>query len=166
MLMTGLQQNILNRYGIRNFAVKGLDYRFKNGDYYDFRHYNIEVINSYHGVRKEFRRGRMVFVARINIYGSWTIGTYSSPINAAVAYNKAVDFVISKGISSKNYTKNYIEELDSQAYKEIYEKLRFLKDIRHGKHQLIHTLVFWNCIIKPFAIFKRKSDTALRSSLA
>jgi hypothetical protein len=125
----GLQQNILNRYGIRNFAVKGLDYRFKNGDYYDFRHYNIEVINSYHGVRKEFRRGRMVFVARINIYGSWTIGTYSSPINAAVAYNKAVDFVISKGISSKNYTKNYIEELDSQAYKEIYEKVKISKKI-------------------------------------
>jgi hypothetical protein len=123
----GIQQNILTRYGIRNFAVKGIDYRFKNGDEYDFRHYNIEVINPYYGVRREYRRGRMVFVARINIYGTWTIGCYSSPINAAVAYNKAVDFVVSHGISSKSYIKNYIDELNAHDYKEIYEKIKISK---------------------------------------
>jgi len=127
----GIQQNILNRYGIRNFAVKDRDYRFKNGDYYDFRHYNIEIINPYYGVCKEFRRNKMVFVARININGTWTIGVYPSPIYAAIAYNKAVDYVISKGVSSKNYTKNYIEELDSTSYKEIYSKVRISRKIKN-----------------------------------
>lgn len=130
----GLQQNILNRYGIRNFAVKDKDYRFKNGDYYDFRHYNIEVINPYYGVSREFRHGKMVFVARINIYGTWTIGLYSSSIHAAIAYNKAVDFVLSKGISSKSYIKNYIEELDSPEYKELYSKIRISKKILNLAH--------------------------------
>ncbi|WP_341877722.1 hypothetical protein [Defluviitalea saccharophila] len=126
----GVQQNILNRYGIRNFAVKGRDYRFKNGDYHDFRHYNIEVINPYHGVCKEFRKNKLVYVTRINIYGTWTVGVYSSPVKAAIAYNKAVDFVVSNGISSKNYVKNYIEELDSTQYQEIYAAIKISKKLR------------------------------------
>lgn len=127
----GLQQNILNRYGIRNFAVKGRDYRFKNDDYNDFRHYNIEIINPYNGVCREFRKNNLVFVTRINIYGTWTVGVYSSPVHAAVAYNKAVDYVLSKGICSKNYTKNYIEELEPTQYKEIYSKIKISKKLRN-----------------------------------
>ena len=40
----GSQINILNRYGIPSYAVKGRDYIFKNGDEYDFRAGNIVII--------------------------------------------------------------------------------------------------------------------------
>ena len=43
----GLQLNILNRYGIKNFAVAGKDYRFVNGDNTDFRYKNIHIMNRY-----------------------------------------------------------------------------------------------------------------------
>ena len=46
----GMQVNILNRYGIRNYAVEGRDYRFVNGNSQDLRYENIEIINRYNGV--------------------------------------------------------------------------------------------------------------------
>ena len=46
----GMQVNILNRYGIKNYAVPGRDYRFENGDTTDFRRENLVILNRYHGV--------------------------------------------------------------------------------------------------------------------
>lgn len=46
----GMQFNILNRYGIHSFSVKDRDYRFINGDSYDYRYSNLEVISPYYGV--------------------------------------------------------------------------------------------------------------------
>ena len=45
----GMQVNIANRYGIKNYAVENRDYRFINGNPYDFRYENIEILNRYHG---------------------------------------------------------------------------------------------------------------------
>ena len=44
----GQQINLFNRYGIKNYAVLGRDYNFKNGDCHDFRVRNIEKIGRAH----------------------------------------------------------------------------------------------------------------------
>ena len=53
----GLQVNILNRYGIRNYSVRNRDYRFINGDETDFRRQNIEIINIILELSKEMLMG-------------------------------------------------------------------------------------------------------------
>lgn len=54
----GMHINILNRYGIRNFAVAGKDYLFLNDDDTDFRHENIAIINRYQGVAEVVYKGK------------------------------------------------------------------------------------------------------------
>lgn len=56
----GMQLNIVNRYGIKNYAVLGKDYRFINGDCHDFRYENIEILNVYQGVSQVTHRGKKI----------------------------------------------------------------------------------------------------------
>lgn len=118
----GMQVNILSRYGIRNFAVAGRDYRFVNGDPSDFRYSNLEIINPYYGVTRIIRQNTVLFKAQIHIIGSHVIGIYSTQEEAAVAYNKAVDTARHYGIQ-KNYFTNYIQELSAQEYAKLYARL-------------------------------------------
>ncbi len=118
----GMQVNIMNRYGIKNYAVPGKDYRFVNGDDMDFRYENIEIFNIYHGVSRRQTSTGTVFTAKIHINGNYVIGSYSSDIEAAIAYNKAIDILKKAGIS-KNFTPNYIEKLSPSAYADIYSNL-------------------------------------------
>lgn len=125
----GMQINILSKYGIKNFAVPGRDYRFINGDCYDFRYKNIEVINKYYGVQKKLKNGQYVYDAVIHINGNYKIGSYKTEAEAAVAYNKAVNILKEKGIE-KNYLTNYLIELDEISYASLYHKIRISKNIR------------------------------------
>lgn len=119
----GMQTNILSRYGIKNYAVEGKDYRFKDGDSCNYRYYNLEVINPYYGVSQEVKKGKIFYQAKIHINGDYIIGRYTTLEEAAVAYNKAVDYLLSyKGIN-KNYTKNYIETLNCSQYKMLYDRV-------------------------------------------
>ena len=93
----GMQVNIMNRYGIKNYAVVGRDYRFINGDNMDFRYENIEVFNTYHGVSRRRTSSGIVYVAKIHINGNYTIGSYADSIEAAIAYNKAIDILKKAG---------------------------------------------------------------------
>lgn len=118
----GMQTNIMNRYGIKNYAVKGRDYRFVNGDDLDFRYENIEIYNHYYGViRKETKKGTR-YVAKIHINGNYTIGSYATEIEAAIAYNKAIDLLKKAGIN-KNFSPNYLEKISPSVYADIYAKL-------------------------------------------
>lgn len=135
----GMQVNILSRYGIKNFAVPGKDYRFVNGDSSDFRYSNIEVIHKYYGVSSFTRKNQLLYKARLHIVGTHVIGTYPTEIMAAVAYNKAVDLAKRCGIT-KNYTANYIAELSPREYAEVYTAvsisprlLGYLKNYSSGK---------------------------------
>ena len=120
----GMQVNILSRYGIKNFAVKGKDYIFKDGDNSNFRYHNIEIINPYYGVSKEIIKGTLKYTAKIHINGNYIIGRFNSLNEAAIAYNKAVDYVVNiKGINKK-YTKNYIENVDNASYIHIYNNIK------------------------------------------
>ena len=124
----GMQVNILSRYGIKNYAVAGRDYIFKNGIENDFRYSNIQIINHYHGVFQEEKKGIVKYVAKIHINGDIIIGRYRTEHDAAIAYNKAVDILRSKGFN-KNYPVNYIAEIDVIKYSSIYNKVRISKAI-------------------------------------
>lgn len=118
----GMQVNIANRYGIKNYAVEGRDYRFVNGDNTDFRYENIEIFNVYHGVIKKQKGNITRYTAKIHINGNYTIGTYSTDTEAAIAYNKAIDILKKAGVT-KNFTPNYLDGLSPSAYADIYSGL-------------------------------------------
>ena len=118
----GMQVNIANRYGIKNYAVMGRDYRFVNGDPYDFRYENIEIFNTYHGVIRKTTKKGIRYVSRIHINGNFTIGTYATDTEAAIAYNKAIDILKKAGVT-KNFTPNYLDGLSPSSYADLYTKI-------------------------------------------
>ena len=122
----GMQYNILSRFGIKNFAVKGSDYTFANGDESDYRYSNVVVINKYHGVHKITYRGNEKHQVKIHFNGDFLIGRYTTDEEAAIAYNKAVDYARDKGIK-KNYIDNFIPDMSSSDYKAIYDKIELPK---------------------------------------
>lgn len=124
----GMQTNIHSRYGIKNFARLGIDYRFVNGDTNDFRYSNIEILNAYHGVTRTIIDKEVIYLSKIHIHGDYLIGKYSSAQEAAIAYNKAVDVLKEKHFH-KSFEKNYIEELNTKEYKMIYEQIKISKKI-------------------------------------
>lgn len=125
----GMQVSVLSRYGIHSHAVAGRDYRFVNGDSLDYRYSNIEIINHYHGVTKRLHRGHDIFTARIHIKGNYLVGRYLTETEAAVAYNKAADYLNKKGFT-KNFPRNYIEELSEREYAKLYATTRIGRKIR------------------------------------
>ncbi len=118
----GMQYNILSRFGIKNFAVEGNDFKFANGDPTDYRYGNIIVINKYHGVHKITYKKQEKYQVKIHFNGDYLIGRFSSEEKAAIAYNKAVDYARDKGIK-KNYIENYVPDLSPKEYVEIYSSI-------------------------------------------
>lgn len=116
----GMQINILSRYGIKNYAVAGRDFRFVNGNSRDFRYENIDIINHYHGVQRKEVRGNVYYEAKIHLNGDLLVGRYKKEIEAAIAYNKAASILITKGYQ-KEYPVNFIEELSDEQYRSIYK---------------------------------------------
>ncbi len=125
----GMQVNILSRYGIREHAVCGRDYYFANGDSSDYRYGNVVIINPYHGVCRFTKNGRDYYRAKIHINGDYIIGTYSTPEEAAIAYNKAADILKAAGCK-KSFPENYPESLSAIAYASIYNSVRISRKIK------------------------------------
>jgi len=120
----GMQVTLLSRYGIKNYSVCNRDYYFANGDTTDLRYSNIVVINRYNGVFQYTNKNQQLrYRVKIHINGNYTIGTYSSEVKAAIAYNKAIDLAKAFGIK-KNFAENYIEDLSPRDYADIYTKLK------------------------------------------
>ena len=123
----GMQVNIQNRYGIRNFAVLNRDYYFKNGDSTDYRYGNIVIVNRYYGVQR--KNHGITYEAKIHINGDYLIGVYKSEIEAAIAYNKAVLLLKQKNVA-KNFPLNYIDEINEIEYASILNRVRISNKIR------------------------------------
>ncbi|MCR5487688.1 MAG: hypothetical protein K6F35_09205 [Lachnospiraceae bacterium] len=118
----GMQENLMERYGIQAFAVPGKDYVFLNGDNTDFRYSNIRVINRYSGI-KQVKEGRdTVYQARIHLKGDWKIGSFPSETLAAVAYNKALDEAKKRGLKPRSAF-IYVDELNARQYAELYSRI-------------------------------------------
>ncbi len=124
----GMQTSILSRYGIRAHSVKGRDYIFRNGDTCDYRYENILVVNRYRGVEKTEIKGHIKYRASIHIKGIYRLGLYDSEVQAAIAYNKAVDML--SEFSSVKYEKNFIEDISSIQYASIYNKIKLSGNFR------------------------------------
>ncbi len=119
----GSQISVYEHLGIKSFSVPGRDFRFINGDSFDFRRENIEIINRYFGVIRQTGKLNDVFKAYINIKGKFVIGVYDSEIEAAIAFNKAADIVTQRGINKK-YPQNYIEGISPREYASIYSEIK------------------------------------------
>ena len=118
----GMQTNILARYGIKNYAVSGKDYRHRNGDEFDFTYNNIEVINGYYGVSEIKKQETTCYKTVIHINGNYVVGVYDTEIKAAIAYNKAVDIVKKKGCH-RSFQTNFILSLTASQYAKYYHQL-------------------------------------------
>lgn len=125
----GMQVTILSRYGIRPHAVKGKDYLFVNGDEWDFRYTNIKIINRYNGVSSSLKNGRERYTAKIHLHGDFVIGHFNNAATAAIAYNKATDYLSEHGCK-KQFHKNYVEDFSSAEYMTEYNKITLPKKIR------------------------------------
>lgn len=125
----GMQVTILSRYGVKNFAVAGRDYRFVNGDNTDYRYTNIEIINKYYGVTKLIVKGKPIYVTKILINGDYIIGKYRSEAEAAIAYNKAAKILNNKGLK-KDFQLNYVTEIDEIEYARLFNMVKISKKIR------------------------------------
>lgn len=119
----GMQVNIMSRYGIKNYAVEGRDFRFINGNDHDFRYENIEIINRYNGVCAVNCKEGTRYQVKIHVKGNVNVGTYSSELEAAIAYNKAVDILKKAGVD-KAYATNYIEGLSPAVYADLYSSVK------------------------------------------
>ena len=128
----GSQLNILNRYGIPSYSVKGRDYYFKNGDEFDFRAGNLVIINKYHGVMCLTDKNRPVYLTRIHVKGDMIVGRYDNETDAAIAYNKAADTLRANGFGF-NHPENYIENISDMEYRIRYEKIRISKRIKGAR---------------------------------
>jgi hypothetical protein len=124
----GMQVTILTRYGIKSYGVLGIDYNLINGDIHDFRYENIEILNTYHGVRQTTYKGQEKYQARVHLNGYYIIGYYDSALHAAIAYNKAIDILQTNGCK-KQFKPNYMEGLSPSTYADIYLKTTISKKI-------------------------------------
>lgn len=118
----GMQVNLASRYGIKNHAVEGKDYRFRNGDNLDFRYANIEILNTYQGVTVIQKGLQKEYKAAINVPGLYVIGHFDTVIKAAIAYNKAADILREHGCR-KQFSVNYIDSISAREYAEIYSAI-------------------------------------------
>lgn len=119
----GMQVSVRERLGIMSFAVPGRDYIFINGDHYDFRRENIEIINRYRGVRRIPHKMSYKYKAVIHVKSNYVVGIYSSEKEAAIAYNKAADILIKNGVN-KEFEMNYIDNISNKEYADIYSRLK------------------------------------------
>ena len=119
----GMQVNIMNRYGIKNYAVLNKDYRFINGNVNDFRYENIEIFNTYNGVSSFYKGNKIYYKTKIHVKGNYTVGIYDTDIEAAIAYNKAIDILKKAGVK-KAYTPNYMEDISPSAYADLYSSIK------------------------------------------
>lgn len=124
----GMQLTIHTRYGIKNYAVLDKDYRFINGDIYDYRYENIEILNPYHGVSFSDSKETKKYCAKLHLHGNYTIGYYETALEAAIAYNKAIDIIKRNGCK-KNFMLNEMEGISPSMYADIYSKLKIAEKI-------------------------------------
>ena len=128
------QESILKHFGFTKKMTYQTDYQFVNGNRYDFRRTNMKVTNHYTGVFYEMKYNKPTFVTRIFTDKYLVVGHYETEIQAAIAYNKAIDLLSNKPFAHK-YHKNTIPFLTHLEYEQIYENIPISKRLVHSSSQ-------------------------------
>lgn len=128
------QESILKRFGFSKKMTYLTDYCFVNDNRYDFRRHNIKVINHYTGVFSEVKFNKPTFVTRIFTDKYIVVGHYETEVQAAIAYNRAVDLLKDSPFASK-YQKNTFPFLTRHEYEQIYTNLLISKRLIHMSTQ-------------------------------
>lgn len=128
----GMQVNLKARYGIKNYAAEGRDYRFINGDRYDMRYENLEILNTYNGVEYISGTRKRGFRTKIHLRSDLIVGYYDDAIQAAIAYNKAIDILKRRGCK-KEFEANYLEGITGKTYADIYSGIKIGKNIENRR---------------------------------
>lgn len=68
------------------------------------------------------KNGQHLYTVRIHIHGNYLVGRYATDVEAAIAYNKAIDILRNKGVTN-NFLSNYVEDIAPSRYAEIYSSL-------------------------------------------
>ena len=76
----------------------------------------------------------MFYKAKIHLKGNYTIGVYETEAEAAIAYNKAIDYFKKAGVD-KAYTPNYMEGISPLAYAELYSSIKISPKIEHYRSE-------------------------------
>ncbi len=99
----GMQQTLTSRYGIKAtelpawiIVLSTEILRTSAGKSADPQHLSRCPENG-------SKNGQYVYTVRIHIRGNYIVGRYATDIEAAIAYNKAIDILHSKGVTS-NFT--------------------------------------------------------------
>lgn len=130
----GMQVSLGTRYGIKRYAKSGVDYKFVNGDEYDYRYENIEILNMYNGVKYVEGAKKHGYCTKIHEGSDLVVGYYEDAVYAAIAYNKAADTLKKHGIECE-YVLNYIEGLSPKAYADIYSEIELSKNVLERRKQ-------------------------------
>ena len=91
-------------------------------DNYDYQYENIVVINNYHGVSYTTHYGKPVYKTVIHVVSNYVVGYYPTALDAAIAYNKAIDILTANGFD-KAFMTNYIDSIPASMYAEIYSRV-------------------------------------------
>ena len=75
------------------------------------------------------KNGFPSYEVKIHINGDFLVGRYSNEIEAAIAYNTAVKILSAAGVA-KNFSTNYIDDMDAITYASLFHKIRISKKIR------------------------------------
>lgn len=126
----GMQVSVLSRFGIRPYAVAGRDYRFINGDSSDYRIENLEILSRFHGVIRVKKGNTLLYKARVHIRSYYIVGIYESELEAAIAYNKAVDILRKNGFK-KQFQLNEPDMITGREYASIYAAVHVSDKIIH-----------------------------------
>ncbi|MHC1749914.1 MAG: hypothetical protein AB9856_16700 [Cellulosilyticaceae bacterium] len=117
-----VQTSLLNRYGIEGYSKPGIDYYFKNGDPYDFRRQNLIVCTIYKGVSTRVHNNKTFYATKIFNEKNIVVGHYKTENEAAIAYNKACDFLESLG-TPREYPRNELPFLTASEYLSLYNAI-------------------------------------------
>ena len=118
----GMQLSLVSRYGIKPYSVIDRDYKHINGDNYDYRYENIVVMNNYHRMSYTTHYGKPVYKTVIHVVSNYVVGYYPTALDAAIAYNKAIDILTANGFD-RAFMTNYIDSIPASMYAEIYSRV-------------------------------------------
>ena len=79
-------------------------------------------------------KGLTRYQVKIHVKGNVNVGTYDTEMEAAIAYNKAIDLLKKAGID-KAYSPNYMEGISPDVYADLYRSIQVSSRLYNFRRQ-------------------------------